>query len=156
MTGVSLGRNAKVYLNTGPFGTPAWAEIPQISDLTQAGAWDSAEASTRESAVKMGVKTLADLSVTCKMKFVPGDTNQATIIDAFFSPTATVDVMVLNGPQTVPGTYGVRYTAQVSQRDEDQGLGVGVFEGLKFEPTPSANPPSSAKVVGSAPVFTTL
>lgn len=156
MTGASLGRNAKAYLNTGTHGVPTWAEIPQVSDLTAAGAWDTAEASTRESAVKMAVKTLVDLSVSGKLKFVAGDTNQATIIEAFYNPATTIDVMILNGASNTNGTYGVRYDCQVTSKDEDQGLGVAIFDGFKLMPTPSANLPSWVKVTAGAPVFTTL
>lgn len=156
MTGVKLGRNAKFYLNTGTFGSPTWAEVPQISDLTMTRAWDSAEAATRESAVKMGVKTLVDLAVSGKFKFVIGDTNLTAILDALNSPASTVDIMVLNASQTTSGAYGVRYECQVMEGNEDQGLGAAIFDELKFMPTPTTNAPCTVKVVAGAPVFTPL
>lgn len=155
-TAAYLGRNAKLYLNTGSYGSPTWSEVANISDLTLNRAWDEADVNTRESAMKMGLKTLLDAAVTGKMKFTIGDTNTTTIMDALNSPTTALDIMALNGPSTTTGMYGVRYPCQVTQGNEDQGLGVALFEDLKFMPTPSANAPCTVKVVAGAPVFTTI
>lgn len=155
MTGVRLGRDAKFYLNTGTFASPTWSAVDQISDLTRGGTWDEIEASTRESVVKMGVAGMLDTAVTGKLKFVPGDTNQVLIADAFWART-TIDIMVLNGPNTTTGIRGVRFECQVMQNTEDQGLGTAVFGDLKFMPTPTTNSPCSVKVVAGAAVFTSL
>lgn len=155
-TAAYLGRNAKFYLNTGSYGSPTWSEVPNISDLTLNRAWDEGDASTRESAMKQAVKTLLDAAVSGKLKFTIGDSNTTTILDALDSPTTTIDIMCLNGPQTTNGMKGVRYPAQVTQGNEDQGLGVVLYEDIKFMPTPTANPPCTVKVVGSAPVFTAV
>jgi len=155
MTGAWLGRKAKFYLNFGLFGSPSFAEVPNISDLTRNGEWETADGSTRESAVKQSVKTMVDLSVGGKLKFVAGDANTVAIMDAFMSPDSFLDIMVLNGPMTTPGAYGVRYQAQVTSDNEDQGLSTVIFEDLKFMPTPiGANPPATVKVISGAPVFT--
>lgn len=156
MTGRSLGRNAKFYLNTGSDVSPTWGEVPQFSDLTRGAAWDTTEANSRESAGKMSVKTLVDLSVNGKLKFVRGDSAIATIMDALFSPDAIIDIMVLNGPSNQAGNYGSRFQCQVTDGGEDQGLGNAIYEDLKFMPTPSTLPPYSVKVVGSAPVMTAI
>jgi hypothetical protein len=158
MTGASLGRKAKFYLNnSGNFASPAWAAIPQFSDLTRSGEWDTTEVNTRESSGKMAIKTLVDLAVSGKLKFVAGDNNIATIMDAFFSPDGFLDIMVLNGDMATPGTYGVRFQCQVTSDNEDRGLTAAVMEDLKFTPTPlGGNAPQSAKVIGSSPVFTNL
>lgn len=155
MTGAWLGREAKFYLNSGSFGSPTWSEVPNISDLTRNGEWETVDASTRESSAKMAIKTLIDFGVSGKLKFAAGDGNTVAIMDAFFSPDAVIDIMVLNGALTRSGAYGVRYQCQVTSDNEDQGLSAAVFEDLKFMPTPG-NPPASVKVVSGAPVFTLI
>lgn len=155
MTSVQLGRLAAFYLNTGTYGSPVWSLVANISDLTVSGEWDLADASTRESAVKMQVPTLVDLSVAGKMKFANGDTNTVSIVQAFFNQTI-LDIMALNGPQTTAGNFGVRFPCRVTSRNEDQGVGVAIFEDVKFVPYPTANPPCWVQVVGSAPVFNTI
>ena len=155
-TAAYLGRNAKLYLNTGSYGSPTWSEVANISDLTLNRAWDEAEANSRESSMKMALKTLLDGSVSGKMKFTIGDSNTTTILDALNSPTTALDIMCLNQSQTTTGAYGLRYPCQVTQGNEDQGLGVALYEDLKFMPTPSTNAPCTVKVVGGAPVFTAI
>ncbi len=155
MTGVQLGRNSVFYLNTGSYGSPTWSAVANISDLTLAGEWDSADSSTRESVVKMVVPTMVDLAVNGKLKFIT-DSNTTTIVQAFFT-RAVIDIMALNGPNTTTGNIGVRYPCVVQSRGEDQGLAVAVFEDVKFSPTPSASgPPCWVQVVAGAPVFYNL
>jgi hypothetical protein len=156
MTGRRLGRNAKFYLNTGSDVSPTWSEVPQFSDLTRGAAWDTAEVNTRESAVKMSAKTMVDFSVSGKLKFVPGDANITTIMDALFSGDTIIDIMVLNGPSTTSGCYGVRFQCQVTEGNEDQGLANAIYEDLKFVPTPATLSPYSVKIVAGAPVMTAI
>lgn len=156
MTGRRMGRNAKFYLNTGSDVSPTWSEVPQISDLVRGLAWDTAEVNSRETAIKMAAKTLGDLAVTGKLKFVTSDPNIATIMDAAYSPDTIIDIMVLNGPSTTTGCYGSRFQCQVTDCSEDQGLQNAIYEDLKFMPTPSTISPYSVKVVGGAPVMTAI
>lgn len=158
MTTVQLGRKCKLYISiNGNFGGPSWLEVANVSDLTRSIAWDTTDANSRESAAKMIVKTLVDLSISGKLKFANGDANTNSIMDALMSPDAFLDVLCLSGPLATAGNYGVRFQAQVTEGNEDQGLGTALYEDIKFMPTPlGGNAPQSAKVVGSAPVFTSI
>ncbi len=156
MTGARLGRDAKFYLNTGTYGSPTWAAIDQISDLTVAAPWDEAPADTRESVVGMTLNTTMRLQVSGKVKFVNDATNLTTILDAADS-RAPLDIMVHNGASDGShGIRGFRFDAQVSLPNEDQGLGVAIFDEVLFKPTPSANTPKKAVVATNAPVFTAI
>jgi hypothetical protein len=131
--------------------------VANVSDLTRNAAWDTAEANSRESAAKMIVKTLVDLNISGKLKFAIGDGNTSAILDALFSPDAFVDVLCLNGSISTAGSYGIRFQCQVTEGNEDQGLSAALYEDIKLAPTPlGGNAPQSAKVVGSAPVFTVI
>lgn len=154
-TGVRLGRDAIFYLNTASFGSPTWAAIPQVSDLNVTAEWDETEASTRESKMKLKAKTLLGAEVGGKLKNVKGDTNLDTIIDALFTDSV-VDIMVLNGAKDTDGARGFRFECQVHSANEDQGLGVAIFDEVKFKPYPTANAKQSVKVVTGAPVFTAI
>jgi hypothetical protein len=155
MTGVRLGRDAVLYLNTGTFGSPTWVAIPQFSDLTVGAAWDAADANTRESKMKMKAKTQLEAGVEGKMKFDLTDTNVGTIMDALLSDSV-VDVMVLNASNSTNGARGFRFEAQVHRANEDQGLGVAIYEDIMFVPYPTANAKQSVKVTSGAPVFTAI
>lgn len=154
-TPVRLGRDAVFYLNTNTFSTPTWVAVPQFSDLTVTAEWDQAEASTRESKMKLQAKTLLGAEVGGKLKFDLTDTSIGTIMDALLSDSV-VDVMVLNGGSTTNGVRGFRFEGQVHAANEDQGLGVAIFEDLKIKPYPTANAKQSVKVTTGAPVFTTI
>jgi hypothetical protein len=157
ITKVGLGRNAKFFLNGGTFGSPNWSAVPNISDCAVNAVWDEADASTRESAAKMTVKTLLGLEIDVKLKYDVTDANTAAIMSAMVSPSGTVDILVLNGSSATNGVIGYRMDSQVFQANEDQSLGVAEFEDLKFKPTPyNGNAPASAAVASAAPVFTTL
>lgn len=154
-TTVRLGRDSVFYLNTGTFGSPTWAAVPQFSDLNVTAEWDETEASTRESKMKMKAKTLLGAEVGGKLKPDLTDTNIGTILDALLSD-AVVDVMVLNAASSVNGARGYRYECQVHSGNEDQGLGVAIFDDIKFKPFPTANAKQTAKVASGAPVFTAI
>lgn len=152
-TAYRLGRDAKLYVNTASFGSPTWSAIDNVSDLTLTAEWDEAEASTRESKMKLKVKTLAGVEVSGKLKFDLTDTNTGTLLDAMVADTV-IDVLVLNGTSATNGARGFRFECQVHAANEDQGLGAVVFEDFKLKPVPSANAKQSAKVASGAPVFT--
>lgn len=156
-TGVRLGRDAVFYLNTnsGNFNTPTWTAVPQFSDLNVEAAWDAADANTRESRMKLQAKTLLGAAVSGKLKFDLTDANIATIMAALLSDNV-VDVMCLNGPSNTNGAIGYRFEAQVHQANEDQSLGVAIYEDIKFVPYPTANAKQSVKVTAASPVYTAI
>lgn len=154
-TGVKLGRDAVLYYNTASFGSPTWTAIPQVSDLSVTAEWDEAEASTRESKMKLKVKTLLGAEVAAKLKVVPSDTALGVIVAALFSD-AVVDILVLNGTNATNGCYGFRFECQVHSANEDQGLGNAIFDEVKFKPCPTVNAKQSVLVTTGAPVFTTI
>lgn len=159
MPTMKLGILAKSYRNTGTYGTPVWSEVTCISDWTSTGSWDTVEASTRASRVKSGAKTLFDVGVSGKLKVSDDDTNYLAFRAALFSQTATLDLLVLDGPRTASGVTGVRANFIVSKGDQSQGLGDALHLDITLMPdayTDSAQQPSSVLVTAGAPVYTAI
>ena len=146
---------AKLYRNTGTYGSPTWTELTCISDCSLEAAWDEGEASTRETRMKLALKTMLALGVTCKLRASDsGDAGYTAIIAASVADTQ-IDILILNGSSTSSSATGFRFTSQVFSANEDQGLGQVVFDEVKFKPTPNSDGNyNSALVTAGSPVFT--
>jgi hypothetical protein len=150
-----LGLKCKLYLNTGTYGSPTWSAVNCVSDFTLSAKWDAGEASTRESRMKLWLKTMLDLGFQAKLRNSnSGDTSYTTIAAALLTD-ATVDLLVLNADDTTNGAWGFRAACQVHSGNEDQGLGAVVFDDIEFKPAPNTDGNySSALVANGAAVFT--
>ena len=78
-------------------------------------------------------------------------------MDALLSPTASLDVMVLDGTSSTNGVRGYRYDAIVTQGNQDQAIQNALYLDVNFAPNGFAdNAPQSVLVTAGSPVFTTL
>lgn len=150
-----LGILARLYRNTGSYDTPIWTVMNGWSDAALRVAWDKADASTRDSRVKGGVKTQLDLGFTGKYKVSDDNAGYLALWGLTFNDD-TIDLLILNGPIADNGVRGVRYDAQVYSAGEDQGLGVALFDEFTIDPYIFDHEPAIAVITGGAPVFTAL
>lgn len=153
----SLGPKAKLYRNTGSYGSPVWASLDLVSDLSAKGNWDMAEGTTRSSRGKVYGKTLLDIEVSGKVREDLTDAGYLLLARQLNSDTA-LDMLVLDGPSTTTGQRGFRAWWHVSADEQDQGLGVVVFDAFTLKPAipTDGNYPQSVEVVASAPVYTAI
>src|SRR4051812_29841402 len=107
-----LGILAKVYRNTGSYGSPTWSECALFSDVSVSPAWDEGSADARESRIKQVRKTMMGLDVTGKMKKKIDDANYEAFMNALLSD-AVLDVLVLDASKETVGSRGWRFDAQV-------------------------------------------
>lgn len=141
-----LGILAKVYRNTGSYGSPTWSECALFSDVNVSPAWDEGSADARESRIKQVRKTMLGLEVTGKMKKKIADANYEAFMNALLSD-AVLDVLVLDGPKETEGVRGWRFDAQVFTGTEDQAMNVGaLYVDLKLAPSLDTNAPLAVKV----------
>lgn len=152
---VQLGILAKLYLNTGTYGTPTWAAVSLVGDLTVNAKWDVVEVLTRASRMKLKVKTMLDAGVSGKMLNSLDDTSYTTIANALNADT-TLDFLALTAGNTTNGARGYRFDAQVTNGTQDQGTGAAIFDDFELIPVPSANAPKSVLVASGAPVYTAI
>ena len=155
-TTAKLGIRAKIYRNTGTFGTPIWSEVKSFSDVTVNAAWDSQEVLTRATRVKQKVKTLLGLEVTAKIQASDSGDTDYTAIRASLNDDSTQDFMILNGASNTNGVTGFRFESQIHQANEGQNPGDVLFDDIALAPAVTANPPQTVVVSAGAPVFTTL
>lgn len=158
MSTMKLGIGAKwYYRSTGNYASPTWSEISLANALELGNQWDTVDAPDRSTRVKGYAKTMLDIGFTASVKKKDNSNALTAILDAFNSPTANMDVLVLDGPKDVNNSRGYRFDAIITKASEDQGTGVAIYVDTEFKPDGfSDNPPSSALVTSGSPVFTAL
>lgn len=147
-----LAINAKLYRNTGTYGTPVLTEVPLVADGTLNIAWDEGEADARESRVHQVVKTLLALDFTFRLKKKPLDANYEALMNLVLNDSSE-DMFFLDGPHDTEGTRGVRFDAQLFSASEDQSLPNVLYEDMVAKPAIGANPVLAVKI-GAAGVKT--
>lgn len=137
-----LGLSGKVYRNTGTYGSPTWNEIPNVKDLTLSLEKDESDATTRAgSGWKQTVATLKDASIEWDMIWDPTDADFTALRDSFLNNT-TLDLMVLDGANTVTGNQGLRADMQVFNLSREENLTEVMMVKITVKPTFSANAPT--------------
>lgn len=156
--GAKLAIDGTVNLRlAGSYGLPTWTELDLARDVQVSPAWDQGEAFSRQTSVKEYAKTMLELGFTLSVKCDPADAAYAAMMAAFASKTAITDMMILDGGATTNGAEGFRFDAAVFSASQDQSVGGVLYR--DFEVKPSAfreNPPKSALVTNSVPVFTAI
>lgn len=129
---VEMGHNCSLYVNTGTFVAPAWAELDLARDVTGMDSTDKVDVTTRRTA-RIGYKAndygLAELGWKAEM-LVPaaGETNAAyDAIEAARKARVQVDILHVEGG--IITTDGLPATRAVC----------GVFGGEKGEPLANAS-----------------
>lgn len=150
-----LGIDAKLYYNTGTYGSPTWTEVTCVKDFKLNLKWSTTEAPSRANRVGEKAKLQIDISGTGQLKASDTDTAYVAFWNALVSSTGNLDVLILNGDKANNGSRGVRYDALVTDGSEDQGIGNAIYDDIELVPDAfKTNPPKYAVVTSGAPVFT--
>jgi hypothetical protein len=157
--GVKPGIAAVGYRNTGTYGSPTWAAASIIRDATPAFPWDMVDASSRATRAKLYGKSQVDLGIQLVCRADDADTAYQAFVDAAFSATAIIDMLILDGPITREGARGVRAHWLFSLTGQPQGAGDMVYSTFDLKPgvDPSGNVPASVSMgASSTPAFTSF
>ncbi len=137
-----LGKDCKLYRNTGSYGTPAWNEIPNVKDLAKNFETSEADVTTRGNAGwEAVVPALNRGSIDFQMVYDTADAGFVAIRDAYLNKTA-VEYAVMDGDITVSGKQGLRATCMVTNFSMTQNLEEAVTVDVSIKPTYAANAPS--------------
>lgn len=123
--GYKLGRNAKLYRNTGTWASPTWVVIGNVRDLTLNLEEEEADASTRATAAngfRATVPVIKNASVEFDMVL---DDNDAgfTAIKNTWKNSALLDMAVMDGDITTAGSQGLRAEMSVFNFSRNEALG---------------------------------
>lgn len=115
-----LGLNAKLYRNTGTYGSPTWAEWNFLKDLSLEMSTGEADATTRANGGwKATVATLKDASLTFSAPHDVSIATYKTLVDGFYANTA-FELLVLDQAIATVGATGLRASFMVTSMTEGQ------------------------------------
>jgi hypothetical protein len=127
MAGALIGRECKLYLNTGTFGTPTWTEITRAIDVSRSMPTERGNVSSRVSKWKMEKKSLIGLEITFGYRYRQGVTD--TIYDlliALAMGEASDELAMADGAIATVGNEYLRATFQFEETAHNQPLTDGV------------------------------
>lgn len=150
VAGVKAGIAARAYRNTGSYASPTWTAADLVRDATPAFPWDMVDASARSTRAKLYGKTQIDLSVQIVVRADDADTAYQAFVDAAFSPTTLIDMMILDGPVTAEGARGVRAHFNFSLSGQPQGAGDLIYATFELKPGYSTDGVPKSVVMGAS------
>lgn len=153
---VKAGIACKAYRNTGTYGSPTWTAADIVRDAQPAFPWDLVDASARATRAKLYGKTQIDLGFQLVCRADDADTAYGLFVDASFSPTTVIDMMLLDGPISTEGVRGVRAHWLFNLTGQPQGAGDNVYSTFDIKPGYSTEGYPKSVVMGasSTPTFT--
>ncbi len=137
-----LGKDCKLYRNTGSYGTPAWNEIPNCKDLTLNLETSEADVTTRgNNGWEAVVAALNRGSIDFQMVYDTADQDFTAVRDAYLNK-GTIEFAVMDGDIAVSGKQGLRATCMTTNFSMSQPLEEAVTVDVSIKPTYAANAPS--------------
>lgn len=134
-----LSEDAKLYINTGTYGSPTWSLICNVKDLTLSMENGEIDVTTRCGAgFREYVAGLTDVTIDFSMIYDPTDARWEDLRAAFFDKTAE-EFLVLDGANNVVGTEGLRLHAFVKSFTRNETLGEALMTDVSLRPTANAN-----------------
>ena len=138
---VKLGMQAKLYRNSGSYGTPTWVEVGNVKDLTLNLEAGEADVTTRSnSGWRATVATLKDGSIEFEMVWDTSDANFTAIQQAFFNNTP-LEFAVMDGAIATAGSQGLRATMSITNFSRNEALEEAIMVSVTAKPTYAANAP---------------
>lgn len=151
------------YVNTAvstPYATPTWTNVVLLGDAQLTSDWATQDVNVRLTSVQLTVRTLMQLMVSGKLlKEKTNSAVMAKIAAAFLDPEVQLDILFLDGANTVDGAEGFRFHAEVVKFSEDHATGNVLYKDFELKPglpDTDAEVPKSVTVTAGNPVYTAL
>jgi hypothetical protein len=115
-----LGLNAKLYYNTGSYGTPTWTLCDFMKDVSLELSSAEADATTRANGGwKATLATLQDASLTFTAPHDVSITAYAAFVDAWYDRTP-LELLILDQAVATAGATGLRASFIITGMTEGQ------------------------------------
>lgn len=138
---VLMGINAKLYYNTGTYGSPTWTEICIVGDVTLNMERSESSIAMRCSTWELVKYVLKKGSIDFKLWNIPGNTAFQAIRDAFNDAT-TIEVAVMDGDISTAATtltQGLRAFVQVGKFNRSEPIEGAQNYDITLKPTYSSS-----------------
>ncbi len=137
-----LGLNAKLYRNTGTYGSPTWVLVDNVKDLSINKEKGEADVTTRaNNGWEATAATLKSATIEWDMVYDPADADY-TAIETAWEDGSAIEFAFMDGLITVAGTKGYRMTCAVFGFSRDEALTEAVMVNVSVKPTYAANGPA--------------
>lgn len=139
-TGPVVGKDCKLYYNTGTHAAPTWVEMNKAQDVSASLNKGEADVSARYSGWKATKSALKELEITFGYLHVRGaDTVFDMLLGSYTNDTA-VQFLVLDGDVVLTGAQGPRAYCEVFTLDLSQELEGGDKYDVTLKPTYKEDP----------------
>lgn len=121
-----IGKDCKIYRNTGSHGTPVWDLIPRVQDVSVDGlSKGKVELLARDSNWKFKGSGMKEASLSFGYLFTPAsDPDFDALRNSFLSDLA-IEMLVLSGDLVTAGSQGLRAVFEVFEFPYSQELEEG-------------------------------
>lgn len=134
-----VGRLAKLYYNSGTYGTPTWTEIKRVSDVNINLTKNTGSVTTRESPNQKTVVGAKVFQITATYhEKIATDTVLAAILDSYYadSPTdtgGTMELAAMNQAIATTGSTGIRGFFAVNDATRGEPVGDSVNRNIVWD-----------------------
>ena len=134
-----LGMNAKLYYNTGTYGSPTWTLITNVRDVNLSLDSEEADVTTRaNSGWKTSVVTLRTAQITFQAIYDKADTASQALFDAYLTG-AIKEFAVADAAIATTGTEYFRAECYVKGASVSQPLTDAIKHDFTLVPTSTSN-----------------
>lgn len=149
---IKIGLDAKLYIDDeSTYVSPSWTEVTNCKDLTLTLEKNEADVTVRgNNGWRAMVSVIKDATIEFKMIWDTDDPVFQAIKDAFFAsapPLNMINVAVMDGSITTPGSEGLRSMMNVSSFTRNEPLEEAITVDVKLRPTYFPGDPTEWKVV---------
>lgn len=103
----NLGRDARLYRNTGTISVPVWTEVKEARDITLNMAGDKVEQSDRSTRFKLYDVGSIDLSISATLTYRTGNANCEALRNLLLNNCAE-QMALMSGPIATVGSEGIK------------------------------------------------
>jgi hypothetical protein len=144
------GIGGRVYRNTGTYGSPTWTVQSYVHSVRPSMAWGMVEAGNRATRAELFMKARAALTIEVMMKADDADAGYQAFRVAAMSPTAVLDLLILDGLISVEGVSGWRGEFLANLTSAPQEIDGSIYDTFELRPTFTLNAVGPSTVIMAA------
>lgn len=130
----NLGRDARLYRNTGTVTVPVWTEVKEARDISLNMAADKVDQSDRSTRFKLYDAGGIDVSISATLTYRSGNANCEAIRDLLLNNCAE-QMLLISGPVATAGSEGLKAGFKVFSNNLQYPLADGMTVEIELAPS---------------------
>lgn len=155
--GAKIAVKSKIYRNSSAFATPDWNENKRVADATYSETPDEGSADDRGQRVHQFEPTQYTLECSGKIRVDPNNPEYVAFRDAAAQDLG-LDLLILDGPNTVEGSEGCRGWFKIFNWSEPQEMANVLYRDFTLKPCVPQDDdetPVQKAIIEAGPTLTT-